>query len=55
MQTLFIERVHHNGNIIIKTNYNNKNIYIGYSLRNAISLFRNKNGLRGKKLEIITK
>lgn len=50
--TLTIEKVPHNGNIIIR-NGDEKRIYVGYGLRDAIAIHRNLHSLQGKHLNII--
>lgn len=50
--TITIEKVPHNGNIIIK-NGDDKNIYVGYTQRQAIAKYRQRNNLAGRHIEII--
>ena len=53
MHTLFIHQTGHNGNITIKRDENDKQIYVGYTLRQAIKNYRQRYNLVGRHLEII--
>lgn len=52
MTDIFVTRYTHNG-IIVIDDYENKERYQGYTLRESLKRYRNANGYKNKRLNII--